>query len=207
MKKSIFIILIQVITVTAVALTAHCGGVVADALCGNNTVEGTEECDDGDTNSGDGCSSTCKIEHPVCGNSVVEYGESCDDGNNADGLDGCDGVFCKVIGVTFINTHTAPIGVEIWSGTSLNYNSGKVEGANLYKEVANTTLDAAGGANDSLTSTVINSGDDLLIIIALQWPNTLFYYYMDRHESKYHRGRIYTFGSDGQLTYQDSPYR
>jgi cysteine-rich repeat protein len=31
-------------------------------VCGNHVVEGTEECDDGNTTSGDGCSSTCKRE-------------------------------------------------------------------------------------------------------------------------------------------------
>jgi cysteine-rich repeat protein len=30
--------------------------------CGNGVVEGAEECDDGDTVDGDGCSSSCKIE-------------------------------------------------------------------------------------------------------------------------------------------------
>lgn len=30
--------------------------------CGNGAVEGLEECDDGDPNDGNGCSSTCKVE-------------------------------------------------------------------------------------------------------------------------------------------------
>ena len=46
-----------------------------------------EECDDGNTIDGDGCSSTCKIE-PYCGDGTVDAGEECDDGNNTDG-DGC----------------------------------------------------------------------------------------------------------------------
>ncbi len=32
-------------------------------ICGNNIIESTEECDDGNTTNGDGCSSTCKIEN------------------------------------------------------------------------------------------------------------------------------------------------
>ena len=37
-------------------------------VCGDNIKEGTEECDDGNTQSGDGCSSTCKDEiDPNCG--------------------------------------------------------------------------------------------------------------------------------------------
>src|SRR5207247_10529511 len=38
--------------------------VAADSLtCGNGVVEGTEECDDGNTTSGDGCSATCQLEN------------------------------------------------------------------------------------------------------------------------------------------------
>ena len=33
------------------------------ATCGNRVVEGTEECDDGNTTSGDGCSATCQLEN------------------------------------------------------------------------------------------------------------------------------------------------
>src|SRR5262245_3520121 len=39
---------------------ASCG--VVSPKCGNGTVEGTEECDDGNPTSGDGCSSTCELE-------------------------------------------------------------------------------------------------------------------------------------------------
>jgi len=38
--------------------------VVNAPTCGNGTLEPPEECDDGDTVSGDGCSQDCKIEHP-----------------------------------------------------------------------------------------------------------------------------------------------
>jgi cysteine-rich repeat protein len=61
-------------------------------VCGNNTKEGTEECDDGNTTAGDGCSATCTTEvtppAPVCGNGTTEGTEGCDDGNTAAG-DGC----------------------------------------------------------------------------------------------------------------------
>lgn len=56
-------------------------------VCGNGTIESPEECDDGNTVSGDGCSSGCKKE--FCGDGVVQSGEQCDDGNNTNG-DGCD---------------------------------------------------------------------------------------------------------------------
>src|SRR5262249_40382733 len=47
-----------------------------------------EECEDGNTLPGDGCSPDCKFE-AVCGNGSVEPGEACDDGNMTNG-DGCD---------------------------------------------------------------------------------------------------------------------
>ena len=39
--------------------------------CGNGTKEGSEQCDDGNTTSGDGCSAACEDETPPCG--VVSY--------------------------------------------------------------------------------------------------------------------------------------
>ena len=57
--------------------------------CGDGTVSPGvgEQCDDGNTLDGDGCSSTCTLEI-VCGDGVVEGAEQCDDGNT-DGGDGC----------------------------------------------------------------------------------------------------------------------
>ncbi len=46
--------------------------------CGDGYKSGTETCDDGNTLSGDGCSSQCQVEG--CGNGVIEDGEACDDG-------------------------------------------------------------------------------------------------------------------------------
>ncbi len=54
--------------------------------CGNGAVDTGEQCDDGNTAAGDGCSSSCRIE--ACGNAVVDAGETCDDGNTTAG-DGC----------------------------------------------------------------------------------------------------------------------
>jgi cysteine-rich repeat protein len=53
-----------------------------------------EECDDGNTEDGDGCSSDCRQE-PRCGDGSVDesIGEVCDDGNTVDG-DGCNR-FCQ----------------------------------------------------------------------------------------------------------------
>ncbi|RME57426.1 MAG: DUF4215 domain-containing protein, partial [Candidatus Dadabacteria bacterium] len=60
-------------------------------VCGNGIVETGEDCDDGNIEDGDGCSSTCQIEFmfPTCGNGILEPPEECDDGNTVNG-DGCD---------------------------------------------------------------------------------------------------------------------
>lgn len=68
-------------------------GVVTDApaagVCGDGIVDGNEQCDDGNTVSGDGCSATCATEFDVkCGNGQLDGTEQCDDGNAASG-DGC----------------------------------------------------------------------------------------------------------------------
>jgi cysteine-rich repeat protein len=55
--------------------------------CGNGILEAPEECDDGNTTDGDGCSAFCEIE-AFCGDGNLDPGEQCDDGNNDDG-DGC----------------------------------------------------------------------------------------------------------------------
>jgi cysteine-rich repeat protein len=63
-------------------------------VCGNGIKEEGEYCDDGNTISGDGCSSKCKLEPPVCGNGKIEWGETCDDGNTKS-WDGCSS-FCRI---------------------------------------------------------------------------------------------------------------
>src|ERR1051326_8418168 len=47
----------------AIALTLVGVGLAPAATCGNGFVEGTEECDDGNITSGDGCSAICQLEN------------------------------------------------------------------------------------------------------------------------------------------------
>ena len=69
-------------------------GAPARDVCGNNVVEGSEACDDGNRNDNDGCLNTCRL--ATCGDGVVrvdvdsqsEGFEACDDGN-ALNTDGC----------------------------------------------------------------------------------------------------------------------
>uniref|UniRef100_A0A7S0F111 LNR domain-containing protein n=1 Tax=Hanusia phi TaxID=3032 RepID=A0A7S0F111_9CRYP len=71
-------------------------------VCGDRMVRGPEECDDGNTRSGDGCSSNCtREEHfvcsadlttcsSICGDGIKTMMDECDDGNRLNG-DGCSG--------------------------------------------------------------------------------------------------------------------
>lgn len=64
-------------------------------VCGNNIVETGEDCDDNNTVSGDGCSSTCKFERAVCGDGIIfAANENCDD-DNEDNEDGCSSA-CEI---------------------------------------------------------------------------------------------------------------
>jgi cysteine-rich repeat protein len=74
--------------------------------CGNGTVERTEECDDGNRASDDGCSASCTVEDTitlvaaasVCGNGTLEEPEECDNSNRRDN-DGCSSTCLLEIGI------------------------------------------------------------------------------------------------------------
>jgi fibro-slime domain-containing protein len=79
------------------------------AACGDGILEVTEQCDDGNTTPGDGCTAECKLESDwvcptpgapcvstvVCGDGIMSGTEVCDDHNTLDG-DGC-AADCKTI--------------------------------------------------------------------------------------------------------------
>ena len=79
--------------------TSLCG--IPCPVCGNGALEVGEQCDDGNTTSGDGCDGACTIEtgwtcaspgqacQALCGDGLLRGGEQCDDGNSVAG-DGCD---------------------------------------------------------------------------------------------------------------------
>lgn len=66
-------------------------------LCGNGTLDPTEQCDDGNSTGGDGCSAQCTIEScfmcvgqpSIC--SPAPAGTACDDGNACTVGETCDG--------------------------------------------------------------------------------------------------------------------
>ena len=71
---------------------------ISDVPCGNGQLDDGEDCDDGNTLDGDGCSSICTVEegwecdteecHTTCGDGILTGAEVCDDWNTEDG-DGC----------------------------------------------------------------------------------------------------------------------
>ncbi len=81
-------------------------GASGSGVCGDGSWNKGEDCDDGNTVSGDGCSETCQVEigyvcpsgkncrlsdpSETCGNGIVDEDEACDDGNTVSG-DGCLG--------------------------------------------------------------------------------------------------------------------
>ena len=89
-------------TATSASGACHSGACVAIA-CGDARIDTGEVCDDGNTTSGDSCSSDCKSDE-TCGNGVVDplkltptgpmLNEECDDGNRLSG-DGCSSL-CKL---------------------------------------------------------------------------------------------------------------
>ncbi len=83
--------------VNACSIVRH----VETCVCGDGILQSGEECDDGDTGNGDGCSSLCTVEggwkcegepstctEIECGDGLLEGTEQCDDGDLFDG-DGC----------------------------------------------------------------------------------------------------------------------
>ena len=54
------------------------------AVCGDDLVEGMEECDDGELNGVDGERCTAECLNDECGDGHLGPGEACDDGNTVD---------------------------------------------------------------------------------------------------------------------------
>jgi cysteine-rich repeat protein len=65
----------------------------AAATCGDGVQQSGEACDDGNTASCDGCSTTCATEG--CGNGRVECGEECDEGEANGSEDGACSTTCE----------------------------------------------------------------------------------------------------------------
>jgi cysteine-rich repeat protein len=58
------------------------------SVCGDSVLEGAEQCDDGNTVSGDGCQADCTLP-AACGNGTLNAGEACDPGLSGTECIGC----------------------------------------------------------------------------------------------------------------------
>jgi len=94
-----FLVVVPHVSAVSENVTVEAVVPASGPVCGNGIEEAGEECDDSNTDNGDGCSSTCQDEGgngcpgctnptPVCGNNALESGEQCDDGGTING-DGC----------------------------------------------------------------------------------------------------------------------
>ncbi|MBU1705813.1 DUF4215 domain-containing protein, partial [Patescibacteria group bacterium] len=107
---------------------------IGTAVCGDRLVDlEVEDCDDGNTLNGDGCSANCLTEGtdaPTCGNNDLQTGEECDDGNVLDG-DGCSarclregaaaaGYTCGNRDIAFRSASQGVIGEECDDGNTRN---------------------------------------------------------------------------------------
>jgi hypothetical protein len=114
-----------------------CDGVTDEGCdyCGNGTLEGIEECDDGLAGNSDTDPDACRTDclDPYCGDGVRDTWEGCDDGNNIDG-DGCDNTCgvepCLVSGD--------------WTGTIYSYQSPCIVTADATVPVGETLTIEAG---------------------------------------------------------------
>jgi cysteine-rich repeat protein len=81
-----------VVSTTVTSTTTTTSTTVPASTCGNETIEGDEECDDGNLDPTDGCTKECTS----CGNGTTTAPETCDDSNLVSG-DGCD-ANCRTTG-------------------------------------------------------------------------------------------------------------
>ncbi|MCK5122731.1 MAG: DUF4215 domain-containing protein [Candidatus Pacebacteria bacterium] len=100
-------------------------------ICGDGVMEGGEECDDGNLDDGDGCSSLCVIEEgeTVCGDGVMEGDEECDDGNTENG-DGCSAI-CETENSSSISVGDVIINELMWMGSSVSSSDEWIELRNM----------------------------------------------------------------------------
>jgi len=137
--------------------TATASFLAVDSVCGDGLVEAGEQCDDGNTTPGDGCSDICQYE-AVCGDGLQEGLEQCDDGNTVPG-DGCDDI-CRLETVCGDNLQQ---GLEECDDGNTAGGDGcdefcRLEGADLSVVKAVDRAQAAIGDTVTFTLTVTNSG-------------------------------------------------
>ncbi len=125
--------------------------------CGNYILEYGEECDDGNTLGGDGCSKDCKVEYayectngldcrPVCGDGKVmwQIGEKCDLGENNGHGKGCSvkceiekGFTCTTPDQNMPNSISLPVVYRDFAGRNFSSGSGLVN-TSIYNNLSSS---------------------------------------------------------------------
>jgi MYXO-CTERM domain-containing protein len=121
------------------------------ANCGNDSVESGEACDDGNTESCDGCSADCTIEETGCGDGLQCGDEECDDGNDENG-DGCSATCTEEADAPADSgTEVADADVPAEGGAAGAGNGGENNGGDGNANGGNSDTDAAvGGAEGAI---------------------------------------------------------
>ena len=132
-----------------------CGG--QESVCGDGVQEGSEECDDGNLEDGDGCSASCSIESnggsdPVCGDGNLDTGEECDDGNTDDG-DNCSST-CEIEDSGSISAGDIVINEIMWMGSVSVVDPYPAKSSDEWIELKNTTSSEVDLSSCYLTRTV-----------------------------------------------------
>jgi cysteine-rich repeat protein len=130
-------------TTTTTTTTTSTTTTTTTPVCGNGSVEGAEECDDGNGDPNDGCTTACTI----CGNDIVTAPESCDDGNIVD-TDNCPAdcriELCEPTSatqvVTILSSRPDLTGINLF----LDYPDGRVELPGVGTGVGGNFTDAPG---------------------------------------------------------------
>jgi hypothetical protein len=85
--------------------TDSCTNACLNPRCGDGFIQGSEQCDDGNTVNTDSCTNYCL--NAICGDGYVQEAEECDDGN-LDNTDDCT-TLCKNAIYTFEGGFGSPI--------------------------------------------------------------------------------------------------
>lgn len=143
----------------------------ACASCGDGIKTPNEACDDGNTNSGDGCSTTCTVEASYncsntststpsvctkqCGNDVLNSGEACDDGNTTSG-DGCSSACAVESGYTCSGSACCK---WVADNNSCNCSTGKKVDVCKTNEGTDCSICTSAGNNVDCTAAQISTCD------------------------------------------------
>lgn len=153
-------------TGTPTAGTAACASPVGIGCCGNGHIESGEDCDDGNTQNGDGCSASCLFEgasayytnangtpNPsFCGDGVLEYGEQCEAGS---GLSPNPGLSSDVVAKAIDYTKKSPSVADALKLAPYSGPTGKPNDTQqLAVIVGDKTPDASGYSTTTLSATV-----------------------------------------------------